>query len=256
MKLSTPVTGLAMGAVLALGITTGAAGQAQFLDRLPNMYPLNGLSDPYESEDNWVDLPDGREWGSTAGADIDPDGRHIWAIDRCGGNSCAGSNLDPILKIDPDGNVVAAIGGGLFLFPPRAPRGPGRERLGNGRPRAESRQPGNCGDGTRRNQAEPRGGSPPHARPDGLPRGRAWAPPQYPMRRGHRRGREHLHRGRPQRAEPDCGPGDGRPDREIRSGRELHYLVGTPRLRPWGDADASRGRHRLDEPPHRRGPGE
>lgn len=79
--------------------------------------PINNRPNPYASIDNWVSLPDGRSWGSTAGVDIDPDGRHLWAIDRCGANSCAGSSLDPILKIDPDGNVVAAIGGGLMLFP-------------------------------------------------------------------------------------------------------------------------------------------
>ena len=33
---------------------------------------------------NWAPLPNGREWGTTAGIDIDPDG-HLWAYDRCGG---------------------------------------------------------------------------------------------------------------------------------------------------------------------------
>lgn len=81
------------------------------------LIPINERPNPFSSVDNWVALPDGREWGSTAGVDIDPDGRHLWAIDRCGSNSCAESNLDPILKIDPEGNVVTAIGGGLMLFP-------------------------------------------------------------------------------------------------------------------------------------------
>jgi len=79
--------------------------------------PINDLPNPYTTEDGWVMLPDEREWGSTAGVDIDPDGVHIWAIDRCGSNSCATSDLDPILKIDPAGNVVASFGGGLMLFP-------------------------------------------------------------------------------------------------------------------------------------------
>ena len=64
--------------------------------------PINNRPNPYSAIDNWVELPDNRNWGSTAGVDIDPDGRHLWAIDRCGENSCAGSNLDPILKIDPN----------------------------------------------------------------------------------------------------------------------------------------------------------
>ena len=83
---------------------------------LDGSMPINDLPNPYSSIDGWGKLPDGREWGSTAGVDIDPDGS-LWAIDRCGGNSCAGSDLDPILKFDADGNVTASIGGGLFLFP-------------------------------------------------------------------------------------------------------------------------------------------
>ncbi len=79
--------------------------------------PINERPNPFSSVDGWAQLPDGREWGSTAGVDIDPDGRHLWAIDRCGGNSCAGTNMDPILKISPEGEVVASLGGGLMLFP-------------------------------------------------------------------------------------------------------------------------------------------
>lgn len=79
--------------------------------------PLNDLPNPYESVDDWGKLPDMRQWGSTAGVDIDPDGVHLWAIDRCGGNSCADSDLDPILKFDPTGRVVTSFGGGMLLFP-------------------------------------------------------------------------------------------------------------------------------------------
>ena len=78
--------------------------------------PINDRPNPYASA-AWGTLTDDREWGSTAGVGIDPDGVHIWAIDRCGANSCADSDDDPILKIDPEGNVVASFGGGLMLFP-------------------------------------------------------------------------------------------------------------------------------------------
>lgn len=116
MTASRPRAGfLITASVVALSLS--AQTSAQVLDRLPNIFPENVLPDPYTSEDNWVKLPGSRTWGSTAGVDIDPDGVHIWAIDRCGSNSCAGSDLDPILKIDPQGNVVTAIGAGLFLFP-------------------------------------------------------------------------------------------------------------------------------------------
>ena len=55
-------------------------------------------------------------WGSTAGVTVAPDGT-IWAYDRCGANSCAGSALDPIIAFAPDGKVIRHFGGGLFQMP-------------------------------------------------------------------------------------------------------------------------------------------
>ena len=115
----------AMGSRLLVAVACGGAEGEPAVDEaapadmaavLDGRVPINDLPNPYSSIDGWGKLPDGREWGSTAGVDIDPDG-NLWAIDRCGSNSCAGSDLDPILKFDADGNVTAAIGGGLFLFP-------------------------------------------------------------------------------------------------------------------------------------------
>jgi len=69
---------------------------------------------------NWALLPDGREWGSTAGADIGPDG-HVWAYDRCGGGlegGCDTNLVDPIVKYDRNtGELLAAFGAGLFVTP-------------------------------------------------------------------------------------------------------------------------------------------
>ena len=119
----------AVAVVLMLGVACGGGAvepaaeeapteeaPAEMAAVLDGSTPINDLPNPYSSVDGWGKLPDGREWGSTAGVDIDPDGS-LWAIDRCGGNSCAGSDVDPILKFDADGNVTASIGGGLFLFP-------------------------------------------------------------------------------------------------------------------------------------------
>jgi len=69
----------------------------------------------------WVTLPDDRQWGSTAGVDIGPEGQ-IWAYDRCGGIALAGgcedSLVDPILKIDRfSGEVLMSFGAGLFVRP-------------------------------------------------------------------------------------------------------------------------------------------
>lgn len=116
MTYSKQVVTFAIAAVAAVAVSLPVLVDGQVVERIPNIYPINSLPNPYESEE-WVELPDGRTWGSTAGVDIDPDGRHIWAIDRCGANSCAGSHLDPILKIDPRGNVVAMMGADEFLFP-------------------------------------------------------------------------------------------------------------------------------------------
>ena len=62
-------------------------------------------------------MPEGRTWGSTSAVEIDRDGKSIWVAERCGANSCAGSNLPPILKFDSNGNLVKSFGEGMFLFP-------------------------------------------------------------------------------------------------------------------------------------------
>ena len=71
---------------------------------------------------NWASLPGGREWGTTAGIDIGPDG-HVWAYDRCGGGlqdgGCeANPELDPVFKFDRNtGEVLTSFGAGLFVNP-------------------------------------------------------------------------------------------------------------------------------------------
>ncbi len=79
--------------------------------------PVNDLPNPYETVRNWGALPEGRAWGSTAGIDIDPDGRSIWAYERCGGNSCAGSKVPVVLKFDASGKLLTSFGAGMFIFP-------------------------------------------------------------------------------------------------------------------------------------------
>jgi DNA-binding beta-propeller fold protein YncE len=82
------------------------------------------LPNPYRLVDGWVKLPAGRTMGAVGDVELDPDGRHIWAIVRCDataperfGNECLDSTLDPILKFDLDGKVVASFGGGMFIWP-------------------------------------------------------------------------------------------------------------------------------------------
>jgi len=75
---------------------------------------------------NWGALPAGREWGSTAGIDIDPTDGHIWAYERCGASSfgggvpvnCDNNPVDPIFKFDRNtGAVLANFGGGIMVTP-------------------------------------------------------------------------------------------------------------------------------------------
>ncbi len=77
----------------------------------PNSYP-----NPYQTVTNWAQLPDGRSWGQVAAVEVG-DAGYIWVYERCGGNSCADSKLDPILKFDSSGKLLASFGGGLILFP-------------------------------------------------------------------------------------------------------------------------------------------
>jgi DNA-binding beta-propeller fold protein YncE len=66
---------------------------------------------------NWGELPAGRTWGMTAGVEAGPDGQ-IWAYERCGANTCEGSNLDPVLKFDrKTGKLLKSFGGGTMVFP-------------------------------------------------------------------------------------------------------------------------------------------
>ncbi|HYA16783.1 MAG TPA: peptidyl-alpha-hydroxyglycine alpha-amidating lyase family protein [Bryobacteraceae bacterium] len=78
-------------------------------DSAPNSQP-----NPYHEVANWAQL--GRPWGSTSAVDVDREG-HIWVAERCGANSCAGSNLNPMLEFDKSGKLLRSFGAGLFLQP-------------------------------------------------------------------------------------------------------------------------------------------
>ncbi|HEX7079445.1 MAG TPA: peptidyl-alpha-hydroxyglycine alpha-amidating lyase family protein [Gammaproteobacteria bacterium] len=99
----------AFGVVAAVAAAAQAAAQA-----LPN---------PYRAVDGWAKLPGGREIGAVGDIDIDPDGQHVWAILRCDagperfGWECLDSDLDVVVKFDPEGNAVTSFGGGMFIWP-------------------------------------------------------------------------------------------------------------------------------------------
>ena len=54
--------------------------------------------------------------GSTSSVAVTPDG-HIWIAERCGVNSCADSDLAPVLEFAPSGKLLRSLGAGMFIFP-------------------------------------------------------------------------------------------------------------------------------------------
>ena len=87
--------------------------------------PVNTAPNPYKTIENFFPLPDDRKWGSTSLVDIDRDGKGIWAVDRCGANSCvadaATGSLNPediIFEFDgATGKVLKHFGGGMIVMP-------------------------------------------------------------------------------------------------------------------------------------------
>ena len=82
----------------------------------------NDLPNPFRPGVHWGQLPGGRKWGSTAGVYAGPDGKTIWAIDRCGasgagGTTCVDSPLDPVLQFDTSGKRLQSFGKGLIVSP-------------------------------------------------------------------------------------------------------------------------------------------
>ena len=72
--------------------------------------------DPYRTVEHWYQLPAGRAMGSTSSVAVDAGG-NIWVVDRCGANSCAGSDLAPIMEFAPSGKLLRNFGAGMFVFP-------------------------------------------------------------------------------------------------------------------------------------------
>jgi streptogramin lyase len=109
--ISNPV---AAALVLAIASLAGALANAQ-----SSYGPPNGgdVPDPYRPFEVWGSLPAGRNWGATAGVAVAPDG-NLWNAERCGANSCLGSQVDPIIELDRrTGKLLRHFGKGLFVQP-------------------------------------------------------------------------------------------------------------------------------------------
>src|SRR5215813_7673162 len=78
--------------------------------------PPNSQPNPYRTVEHWFTLPEGRTMGSTSAVWVAPSG-HIWVAERCGANSCANSQLAPVLEFDPSGKLLSSFGAKMFAFP-------------------------------------------------------------------------------------------------------------------------------------------
>ena len=74
------MVGVAAGALWAVSSDRGYTQAAD-----PNAAP-----NPYKMQDNWLQLPQGRQLGGAIKVQVDhSDGKSVWVFDRCTSNGCA-----------------------------------------------------------------------------------------------------------------------------------------------------------------------
>ncbi len=100
----------------AAALCAGSYGQVSAPAGAATGAPPNSQPNPYRTVEHWYQLPEGRTMGSSSAVAVAADG-HIWVAERCGVNSCAGSNLAPVLEFNPSGKVLRTFGAGMFVFP-------------------------------------------------------------------------------------------------------------------------------------------
>jgi streptogramin lyase len=85
-----------------------------------DMAPTNDLPNPYQTIEGWARMPEGRSFASSSSVEIDADGVGVWVAERCSTNQrgCfVNADLDPVMKFDPQGNLVTSFGAGLIVWP-------------------------------------------------------------------------------------------------------------------------------------------
>ena len=114
------------GAAIVGGCVAESAPSATMAAAGANPITGEGLPNPNPTRiGSWATLPEGREWGSTAGLDIDPTDGHVWGYERCASGSaggpginCDSNSVDPIFKFDRHtGEIIANFGAGIFVTP-------------------------------------------------------------------------------------------------------------------------------------------
>jgi hypothetical protein len=71
----------------------------------------------YMTHRPWGVLPAGREWGRVSGVYIDPNGRDVWAFERCGGDNCVASADPTVLHFSGGGSLIHSFGADMFVRP-------------------------------------------------------------------------------------------------------------------------------------------
>ena len=111
-----------VGLMMAIYLCGSALAQQSPAPRGPDRSPegqnlgLPKLPNPYRMTADFIHMPNGRHLGSTNAINVDARG-NIWVFERCGVNSCTGSNLDPLLEFDASGNFIRGFGAGKFVYP-------------------------------------------------------------------------------------------------------------------------------------------
>jgi len=99
-----------------VGWILGAVAVAVFMVMGADLFAQSTTTNPFKPLYGWGELPEGREWGSTSSVEIALDG-NIWVAERCGANTCVGSDVDPVLLYDKEGKLLRSFGAGLIAWP-------------------------------------------------------------------------------------------------------------------------------------------
>jgi sugar lactone lactonase YvrE len=115
-----------LGFTLAVAVVVGIALTGGKAFTQADMEPINDLPNPYQTIKDWAKFPEGQN-GAVAAVSVANNGKHIWALERCGAAfSCvadrdtgAMSEFNPILLFDENGDVIRSFGAGMFAGPHR-----------------------------------------------------------------------------------------------------------------------------------------
>lgn len=116
-----PASRIAKFGFLALVAIACLAQQRGGTARTDKVAPVNAAANPYQVIRDWATLrQEKRPWGGSNGVAIGPDGKSVWATDRCSAGmtpGCVGTQANPVHLFDESGKEVRSFGGGLFVWP-------------------------------------------------------------------------------------------------------------------------------------------